>query len=143
VPRYTYIYKMKPITKQTVQAMQSLCSELRPEDGIPPHLLKRQQQRDEHSPFQYCKAAHRAIEAGLSSDCGDVRLKSLSVHCVEPLPGGTKLLVIIAAPLTDQAAMRELEQALQKASGLLRSVLAAEIRRKRTPHLTFRVVPEV
>jgi ribosome-binding factor A len=38
--------------------------------------------------------------------------------------------------------MKTLEQLLQNASGLLRSVVAAEIQRKRTPHLTFRVVPE-
>jgi ribosome-binding factor A len=38
--------------------------------------------------------------------------------------------------------MAALEQTLQKASGLLRSVVAMEIQRKRTPHLTFRVVPQ-
>jgi ribosome-binding factor A len=37
--------------------------------------------------------------------------------------------------------MNALEQTLQKASGLLRSVIATEIQRRRTPHLTFRVVP--
>lgn len=149
-PRYAVItpnHYMKPLDKRSVQEMKSLCAEVRPEDGLPPHLVKRQQQRDEHTPNparaqQYCKAVHRALEAGLASDCGDERLKSLTILSVEPLPGGSKLIVILAAPITDRLAMKTLEQTLQKASGLLRSVVAMDIQRKRTPHLTFRVVPE-
>lgn len=138
---------MKSFDQRSVQEMKSLCAELRPEDGLPPHLVKRQQQRAEHSPNhgrvqQYCKAVHRALDAGLASACGDARFKSLAILSVEPLPEGSKLLVLVAAPTPDATVMTELEQALQKASGLLRSVVAMDIQRKRTPHLTFRVVPE-
>jgi len=38
--------------------------------------------------------------------------------------------------------MKSLEQTLQNAAGLLRSVIATEVRHRRTPHLIFRVVPE-
>jgi ribosome-binding factor A len=137
---------MKSLHQRTLQEMKSLCKEIHPEDGIPPHLLKRQQQQ-QNTPNaaranQYCKATHRALDAGFYSVCGDERLKSLHILSVEPHNKGSSLLVIIAAPDPDIQAMAELEQTLQKASGLLRSVVAMEIQRKRTPHLTFRVVPE-
>ena len=127
--------------------MRLLCTELRPDDGLPPHLLKRKAQRQEHPPGQvraqqYCKAVQRALDAGLAGVCGDARLKSLTVHAVEPHPNGSKLLVIIAVPATDAATVKSLEQTLQNAAGLLRSVIATEVQRRRTPHLTFRVVPE-
>ena len=138
---------MKSINKRSLEEMRSLCNEIRPEDGLPPHLVKRKMQLQERSPnqaraHQYCKAVHRALDAGLASVCGDERLKDLSVQSVEPLPFGSKLLVVIAVPSTYATTMKTLEQLLQNASGLLRSVVAAEIQRKRTPHLTFRVVPE-
>lgn len=130
--------------------MKSLCAELRPEDGLPPHILKKQQlnlQRAEHPPGeararQYCKAVHRSLEAGLAGVCGDDRLKDLTIQSVEPLRRGSNLLVVVAVPVADRDSLLALEHALQKAAGLLRSVIATEIQRKRTPHLTFRVVPE-
>lgn len=126
--------------------IQSLCTEIRPEDGIPPYLIEQRQARKRHTPQsaraqQYCKAVHRALEAGLVSVCGDERIQSLTILAVEPQSRGSTLLVIIAAPDPDRQAMNALEQTLQKASGLLRSVIATEIQRRRTPHLTFRVVP--
>jgi ribosome-binding factor A len=138
---------MKPPSNRSVQEMKSLCAELRPEDGLPPHILKRKQQHEHSGPNigcsqQYSKAVHRALEAGLASTCGDERLKSLVIHAVEAMPGGSKLLVVVTSQETDPQALKTLEQALQKASGLLRSVVAMDIQRKRTPHLTFRVVPE-
>ncbi len=144
---HPYITCMKSFDKRSLEEMRSLCSEPRPEDGLPPHLLKRKLQKQEHTSnrvhaHQYCKAVHRALDAGLAGVCGDERLKSLSVQSVEPLPFGSKLLVIIAVPARDAATMKSLEQTLQNAAGLLRSVIATEVQRRRTPHLTFRVVPE-
>lgn len=139
---------MKSPDKRSLQEMRSLCTEPRPEDGLPPHLLKRRLQKQERPSNQaranqYIKAVHRALDAGLAGVCGDERLKSLSVQSVEPLPFGSKLLVIIAVPATDSATMKSLEQTLQNAAGLLRSVIATEVQRRRTPHLVFRVVPEI
>lgn len=145
--RITTVFSMKPHDPRMRQEIQSLCTEIRPEDGIPPYLIERRSPTKRHAPqsaraHQYCKAVHRALEAGFASVCGDERLQSLTIIRVEPQSRGSTLLVIIAAPDTDCAAMAALEQRLQKASGLLRSVIAMEIQRKRTPHLTFRVVPE-
>lgn len=133
--------------------IHSLCAESRPGDGIPPHLLKKQEFRDERNSGgrhhavqarqrQYCKAAQRSIEAALSSVCGDERLKDLQIESVQPASRGSNLLVVVTAPdNTTPAGMLTLEQTLQNAAGLLRSVVATEIQRKRTPRLTFRVVP--
>jgi len=141
---------MKTYPKKLVQEMKSLCAELRPEDGLSPVAIKKAQllqHLQEHPPSQararqYCKAVHRSLEASLSGVCGDARLKDLTIQTVEPLHTGSNLLVVIAVPPTGQQSMLELERTLQKAAGLLRSVIATEIQRKRTPHLTFRVVPE-
>lgn len=141
---------MKSHPEKSVQEMTSLCAELRPEDGVSPAALKKQQQRGErqtHPPsqaraWQYCKAVHRSLEAGLCSACGDERLKDLTIQSVQPQRRGSSLLVIVAVPPTGLQSMAALEHTLQKAAGLLRSVIATEIQRKRTPHLTFRVVPE-
>ncbi len=138
---------MKSSTRCSAQEIHPLCAELRPDDGLPPHLTKRKEQRENRGPHegrsqQYCKAVWRALDAGLASACGDPRLKSLAILSVEPLPGGSKLIVVVSAPVADRAELSALEQALQKASGLLRSVVASDIHRKRAPHLTFRVVPE-
>jgi ribosome-binding factor A len=153
--------ELKNHHKKPVRPLESLCAEPHPGDGIPPHVLKKQQHRDERAADtastgnardgvnarlrQYCKAAHRALEAGLVSACGDERLKDLRILSVEPLRGaGSNLLVVVAAPATaaEVQPMKALEKTLQNAAGLLRSVIATEIQRKRTPHLTFRVVPE-
>ena len=137
---------MKRPTIQTVREMASLCTELRPDDGLPPQLYDRRFKPQQRGPNparaqQYCKAVHHALDAGLAGACADPRLKTMTVQSVEPLPGGSKLLVIVTAPAPDQQAVVELEQILQRASGLLRSIIAGEIRRRRTPHLTFRVLP--
>lgn len=141
---------MKSLHKPSEQELKHLCAELRPDDGLSPITLKKQELRQqlvEHPPSQarsrqYCKAVHRALESGLSSAIGDERLKDLTVQSVEPLHTGSNLLVLIAVPATDPGTMKTLEKSLQKAAGVLRSVIATEIHRKRTPHLTFRVVPE-
>ncbi len=142
---------MKSPRKTPPRELKALCAELRPDDGLSPLALKKQHLREQlqqHPPSQararqYCKAVHRALEAGLSGTIGDERLKDLIIQSVEPLhSGGSNLLVVIAAPPTGLTTMKALEQTLQKAAGILRSVIATEIQRKRTPHLTFRVVPE-
>jgi ribosome-binding factor A len=138
---------MKHSKTESARELASLCAEPRPDDGLAPHLLRRRERprngggRDGRQ-AQYCKAVLRALDAGLAGVCGDPRLKDLAVHAVEPCPGGGRLLVIVAAPAAAASAVAELEGALQQAAGLLRSVVAGEVNRRRTPHLSFRVVPE-
>lgn len=123
------------------------CGETGPGDGLPPAIYQRRfgephgtRKASAHT-GQYLKAVFRALDAGLTTTCADPRLAELTLRSVEPLSGTSTLLVLATAP-GDPAALAELERVLHGASGLLRSVVAEEIRRKRAPHLRFRVLPE-
>jgi ribosome-binding factor A len=138
---------MKRIHPPSARELESLCTELRPDDGLPPQEYHRRFLREPRGPNQarsrqYCKAVYQSLEAGLAGVCADPRLKSLTVQSVETLHGGAKLLVTVTAPESDPLVLAELEQTLHRASGLLRSIVAAEIQRKRTPQLRFQVLPE-
>lgn len=123
------------------------CAEPGPGDGLPPALYHRRcgnpqgARKAEAHRGQYLKAVFRALDAGLTTTCADPRLARLTLRSVEPLSGGSTLLVLATAP-GETAELAALERILQGASGLLRSVVAEEIRRKRAPHLRFRVLPE-
>jgi hypothetical protein len=133
-------------------ALTSLCAEVRPGDGIPPQLLKRQKENrkrkqhqsrpviDRHA-LQYCKEAKRSLEGELTAITGDESMNDWSVVSVEPLPGGSVLLVIVSAPFVTQDTIAAMESRLGGASGLLRAAIAGNTHRKRVPHLRFRVVP--
>jgi ribosome-binding factor A len=138
---------MKRIHRHPVREHDSPCTELRPDDGLPPHVYHQRFLREPRGPNQarsrqYCKAVYQSLEAGLAGACADPRLKSLTVQSVEALHGGSKLLVTVTAPEGDPLVLAELEQTLHRASGLLRSIVAAEIQRRHTPHLRFQVLPE-
>lgn len=128
--------------------MESLCAETRPDDGIPPHVLKKQISREQraskHPParaLQYHKAVRQCLDAAFASVCADPLLTDLSVLSVEPMGKGSKLLVVVETPPSNPTPPPIIEAALQRAAGLLRSVVAGEVHRKRTPCLSFRVLP--
>ena len=133
-------------------ALTSLCAEVRPGDGIPPQLLKRQKQTQKHKKhqsrqvvdrhaLQYCKEAKRSLEGELTAITGDESMQDWSVVSVEPLPGGSVLLVIVSAPSVTHDTIASMESRLREASGLLRAAIAGDTHRKRVPHLRIRVVP--
>jgi len=61
---------------------------------------------------------------------------------VEPLHGGSVLLVVAIKPQAAPEDLPVIEACLRQCAGLLRATMAGEIRRKRVPHLRFRVIPE-
>ena len=131
-----------------IKEMEALCAEVRPDDGIAPHVSKKQHIRDERNSnrlstraMQYHKALRQCLDAAFGSICADPLLADLGVRSVEPIGTGTKLLVVVETRLSNQEQPRIIEAALQRAAGLLRSVVAGEVHRKRTPYLSFRVVP--
>jgi ribosome-binding factor A len=131
-----------------IQEMEALCAEVRPDDGIAPHVLKKQQIRAELDSnrlparaLQYHKAVRQCLDSAFGSICADPLLVDLVVRSVEPIGKGTKLLVVVT-PLSNKEHPQIIEAALQRAAGLLRSVVAGEVHRKRTPHLSFRVMPD-
>lgn len=140
---------MKSRHIKQIQEMESLCAEVRPDDGIAPHVLKKQhtlaEQNSQRLParaLQYQKAVRQCLDAAFGSICADPLLADLAVRSVEPVGKGAKLLVVVETPLSNQEHPQIIEAALQRAAGLLRSAVAGEVHRKRTPNLSFRVVPE-
>ncbi|TAG08147.1 MAG: hypothetical protein EAZ42_11700 [Verrucomicrobia bacterium] len=131
-----------------VQKLKTLCADVRPDDGIAPHVLKKQETRAVSNSnrlparaLQYHKAIRQCLDAAFGSICADPLLVDLVVRSVEPIGKGAKLLVVVETPRSNQEPPPVIEAALQRAAGLLRSVVAGEVQRKRTPHLSFRVVP--
>jgi hypothetical protein len=139
---------MKNHRNPTKGELASLCAEVRPDDGIPPHILKKRQNREVSASTRvpprslpYLKAVRQCLDAAFGSVCADPLLTDLTVRSLEPLGKGAKLLVVVEAPSAESPHLRIIEASLQRAAGLLRSVVAGEVRRKRTPHLRFRVIP--
>jgi ribosome-binding factor A len=90
--------------------------------------------------LRLCGQAARTFNLFLSG-CGDGVLQSLIVDSVDPGPDPSWLLVtVIVADLEAAVNAAEILEHLDRARGLLRSELAAAIRRKRTPNLMFRLM---
>lgn len=122
-----------------------LCDSPRPGDGVSPAELKRSQGRKSggashgrHRTLQLCKAVERSLAGALTCDCGDPLLRELSLLSVRPSSQGAAVLEVTLAATGDEATLLS---RLNGAAGLLRSVLACEIQRKRLPSLRFRLVP--
>jgi ribosome-binding factor A len=131
-----------------IQEMEALCAEVRPDDGIAPHVLKKQQLRENRESnrlparaLQYHKAVRQCLDAAFGNICADPLLTDLVVRSVEPMGKGSKLLIVVETPPSNPHSPPLIEATLQRAAGLLRSVVAGEVHRKRTPCLSFRVLP--
>ncbi len=79
----------------------------------------------------------------MAGDCADRMLAGLVVLSVEPAPSANHLMVTVGfdptgATGTEEAAARA---ALQRASGRLRTSVAAALNRKRAPELRFHLLP--
>lgn len=140
---------MKTSHNSKILDLLDLCADPRADDGIAPHILKKQQRKEEgraaklnsaHS-LRYCKAVRQCLDSVLAS-LGDDRLADLTIQLVEPQRSHAKLLVVVGVGENRRDTIPEIEEILAGVAGSLRSAVASEIRRKRTPHLSFRVVVE-
>ena len=139
-------------------AWQSVCAALRPEDGIAPHVLKRQketerkkekqrrQPADRHA-LQYCKEARLYLDgelAELQTACETHSLigAAWSILRVETVPGSGALLVVVGVPGITADGVAAVEAHLSAAAGRLRAAVAGGTHRKRVPPLRFRAVPD-
>ena len=136
---------MRKKSHSTEAQADPLCAELREDDGIPPSVLaKRKQQEHRHVNYhgeQLCKQVRIALGDALVCDCADVAFEDLQVVDVRMASGTTALEVLLAIPDQDAILLREIEQRLQRAEGLLRAAIGGAINRKRLPRLKFRLVP--
>ncbi|MFO0695902.1 MAG: ribosome-binding factor A [Polyangiales bacterium] len=95
--------------------------------------------RDARKDGQLCNAVAEAVSMALGAECDDPGVSSLWVREVVPWPDTSRLLVILESPEGEDAA--ELEEKLVEWEGMIRSEVAAAIQRKKTPLLTYRVLP--
>lgn len=88
-----------------------------------------------HRLQQLCAQAHEVLSLALEGECKDPLLQQLSVRAVFPDPDASRLAVHVSAPEGESAPA--ILAALDRAKGLLRSQLCAELDKKRTPTLRF------
>jgi len=111
-----------------------------PPDGMDPTSMfaPAEDRRGERKERQLCRQVHEALGYALPA-LNDEILQDLWVIAVEPAPDAARLCAVVEAPRG--VAASEVVARLDRAAGLLRRELAQAISRKRTPTLTFRVVP--
>lgn len=89
-----------------------------------------------------CKQVRRAVSLTLAGECADPVLQELIVDEVLPAPNAGRLLVrIMLRPRDGGPGVIEVLQRLDKVASLLRARVGEAIVRKRTPELTFDIIP--
>ena len=97
--------------------------------------------RQDRKTLQLCRQVQRAIVMALGGECADELLIDAYVESVEPLGGPSQLLVRVVVPAEAGPSPAEVTARLAALTPGLRTVVAAEICRKRVPALSFIVVP--
>ena len=131
------------LNKKWLDQASQLCGEIRPEDGVDPRLLSKKTRRNksDRKCLQLCKRVERILSLTLGGEIVESSLHELVISQVELTTGGRQLNVTLtpAVPITDQQ-YDDINAALARACGYLRSVIAQSINRKRVPMLTFHLV---
>jgi ribosome-binding factor A len=91
----------------------------------------------DHKTLRLCRQVLEALQIGLAGECGDDVLQQLFISSVDPGADPSKLEVTVELPpgLDPADALARLE----KAKGLLRTMAAQAISRKKVPDLIFRL----
>src|SRR5579862_2854687 len=84
-----------------------------------------------------CRQVAEALQAGLSGECADEVLQQVSVCSVAPSTESSRLIVTVSVP--DATNPAEALARLEGARGLLRTLVATAIHRKKVPDLAFRL----
>ena len=97
--------------------------------------------RRDHKTLQLCEQVRRALSLALAGECGDEVLRDVYVESVEPMGGVTQLLVRVAISAHVALPSWDVLARLNDRSPKLRTIVAQSICRKRTPSLSFIIVP--
>src|SRR6476660_7410575 len=90
---------------------------------------------------QLCAQVRRALDFGLSEALSDSTTDAYVLDVV-PAPNTSHLLVLVQPATTvDADGLRQLEETLARHAGQLRTTVAESIHRRKTPTLSFRVIP--
>lgn len=128
--------------REILRALATLCDEPRPGDGQDPRYDRKRKSdhKGERKTRQLCKQIATAVQMALASSV-DERLRELLVADVTPAPDAAHLLVLVQLGSEPAHSENEMSEALARARGYLRSAAAEAITRKKTPHLTVRLLP--
>lgn len=117
-----------------------LCAEISAEDGVDPRFLMAKQSRKKSlaKELQLGKEAARILSLVLAGETDNPLLRDLVV--LSALPEGNRQHLCVTVGHYAMVAFDEAQvlEALNREQGLLRTVLAQSINRKRVPVLTFR-----
>jgi ribosome-binding factor A len=127
------------------EQLRALCAELRDDDGVDPrHFFKpsRRRNKEHRKARQLCCQVRKTLDLVLSSETEDELLVSLRVVAVTQGADASRLIVTVAADVPpDQFDPGGIATRLAAIQGRLRCEIAAAITRRKTPVLTFQVVP--
>jgi ribosome-binding factor A len=87
--------------------------------------------------LRLCRQVLEALQAGLSGECADEILQQVEVRSVDPSAEASRMIVTVSIPASVNPA--DALARLEGARGLLRSVVASAIHRKKVPDLAFRI----
>jgi len=126
------------------EKLRALSAELGEDDGGDPREFFREgkyPRKANRKALQLCGQVFDLLSQILSGECGDEVLRSLQVVSVAPAPDASQLLVLVAQIQGESHLQAsEVLSRLNNASGMLRSLVAAGVTRRRAPKLLFRVV---
>ncbi|HSU68304.1 MAG TPA: hypothetical protein VLJ39_15605 [Tepidisphaeraceae bacterium] len=97
--------------------------------------------RQDRKTLQLCRQVERALMLALAGECADDTLREVMIASVEPLGGAAQLLVRVLVRAGAGASIPQVHARLVEHQGRLRAVVARSICRKRTPVLSFVVLP--
>ncbi len=133
--------------------MRAVCGEIGPEDGVDPRELARAKAKQHFRAGGAPRGAGRkarqlgrqvaeTLEAVFAGESRDEVLSGLRIVSVIPAPDASRLIVSV----TPREALERLDPMdvsarLARAAGWLRAEVAGAVTRRKTPILTFRLIP--
>lgn len=137
------------------RGMREVCGEVGSDDGVDPRELAKARMRQHRTvrlgpgpvereagrkARQLGRQVAETLDAVLAGDSGDEVLSGLRVVSVDPVPDASRFLVTVTPRVpADRIDPDEVVARLVRASGWLRTEVAAAITRKHAPALAFRV----
>lgn len=121
--------------------LRALCARVEEEDGISPARERRPREEGKgggRKDRQFCKQVVRALNLAVMAESSSPFLRELVFVSAEPAPDTSRLRVNTQgeAAIARAGAAAVLAE-LRRATGFLRSQVAAAISRRRVPELTF------
>lgn len=119
------------------------CESIGPEDGFDPRDVIRSAQvrKSDRKSVQLCRQVEKTLTYVLSGELNDDCLRDLWVVSVRPAPHSHHLLTTVQVPAVESPEqLLAIQRTLLRYKGVIRSAIAADIHRRKTPDVSFQVV---